>query len=282
MSAAKVAQSRTLTTPEAARAQWSRRRMLYTAGALFVLEIAAVLLLAERSTIRMKPAEQRTVLTLAADEASLRHYAEVPALSDPTLLALPSVKGFSGGAWLNFPALDYRPRDWNEPPQWLELEAKNLTQTFEAFMGVNTRRPLLVADRPTSRSTAYNLEVSTDPVSVASTVDVEGELASRSLLNRWSLPSWPRSDLLSNNVVQVVVNGAGEVVAATLLPENGESGSPQADQLALNLAKAARFAPLQDATAMRQPNHRLSWGRIVFRWHTVPPATSTNTPAGAP
>ena len=45
----------------------------------------------------------------------------------------------------------------------------------------------------------------------------------------------------------------------------------QADQRALELARAARFAP----------SSRLTIGRMIFNWHTVPPP-DTNAPAASP
>jgi hypothetical protein len=44
-----------------------------------------------------------------------------------------------------------------------------------------------------------------------------------------------------------------------------------ADQRALELAGTLRFAP----------SSRLTFGKLIFNWHTVPPA-ATNAPAAAP
>ena len=271
---------RTVAAPAAAYSAWSRRRILYTAAGVFFLEIVLVLVLADRPQNRLQDVEPRTTLTLAADEDSLRRLVELPDWTDPTLLALPGSNGFSGGAWFNFATLEYRPSEWTEPPQWLEPDPQRLTRSFQTFMGSNTRRPLLIAERRNTRTVAYDLDLPSESVTTSSTVRVEGELAGWSLLNQWILPSQPHSDVLSNTVVQVVVDAAGHVVAATLVPEN-ESGRAEIDQYALQLAKAARFSPSLDSAALRQPAKRLTWGRIIFRWHTVPLPATTNNPAGS-
>jgi hypothetical protein len=86
------------------------------------------------------------------------------------------------------------------------------------------------------------------------------------------LPSWPYADVIAPSRVQVLVNGAGEVVSAVLLPSDipGEVQDADADQRALELARAARFATAPGLTV----------GRLIFDWCTVAPA-ATNAPAGS-
>jgi hypothetical protein len=71
--------------------------------------------------------------------------------------------------------------------------------------------------------------------------------------------------------VQVVVDAAGNVVSAVLLPANNPLEAAghfdDADRRALDLARTARFAPAPNLTV----------GRMIFNWHTVP-ITSTNEP----
>ncbi len=47
--------------------------------------------------------------------------AEVLALQDPTLFALPHRQGFSGPAWLKVSPIANRPSDWSEEPRPLPL-----------------------------------------------------------------------------------------------------------------------------------------------------------------
>jgi len=72
--------------------------------------------------------------------------------------------------------------------------------------------------------------------------------------------------------VQVLVNAAGEVVSAILLPSNNpdEARDADADQRALAFARAARFAPASGLTV----------GQLIFDWRTIAPP-ATNAPAGS-
>jgi hypothetical protein len=70
-----------------------------------------------------------------------------------------------------------------------------------------------------------------------------------------------------------VMEPDGQVFSPVLMPPG--SGSKSADQLALDIARSARFAPLpRDAGAF-------TIGALVFEWHTVP-LPDTNAPAAKP
>jgi hypothetical protein len=91
---------------------------------------------------------------------------------------------------------------------------------------------------------------------------------------------------LTNSVVRALVNAAGEVVSVILLRPGGgamDASQRDADQLALDLAKTLRFEPVprDGADPALNPAVGLSWGRIIFEWHTVPPP-ATNAPATTP
>jgi len=85
--------------------------------------------------------------------------------------------------------------------------------------------------------------------------------------------------------VQVLVDAAGNVVSHTLLrPESGskDPDQQQADQRALELARAARFAPLpQSGSAPTNSPGRVTRGTLIFEWHTVP-RPATNAPPANP
>ena len=89
------------------------------------------------------------------------------------------------------------------------------------------------------------------------------------------LTNWPAADVIAPSKVQVLVTPAGQVFSAVLLPpDHGLETDPhddRADQMALTLARSARFAPAGHAT----------FGQMIFNWQTVPLPT-TNTPATSP
>ena len=78
--------------------------------------------------------------------------------------------------------------------------------------------------------------------------------------------------MIAPSRVQVLVDEAGDVVSAVLLPPDNPAEAAghdaAADQRALALARAARFAP----------SSRLTVGQMIFNWRTVPPP-ATNAPA---
>jgi len=113
-----------------------------------------------------------------------------------------------------------------------------------------------------------------------SALRVEGDLARRRLLAPLELPSWPHPDLLTNTVVQLLVNADGEPVSLTFLSGCGYS---PADQYALDQARAARFQSLSGSGPQRlaSPMAHLTWGTMIFEWNTLP-ITATNAPAPIP
>jgi TonB family protein len=100
-----------------------------------------------------------------------------------------------------------------------------------------------------------------------STMRIEDGLARRRLLTPISLQSWPNDDILEPSVVQALVDAKGSVVSVVLL---SSSKLDAANQRALELVRAARFAPSSGMTI----------GRFIFDWRTVA-LPVTNVPAGS-
>ena len=103
-------------------------------------------------------------------------------------------------------------------------------------------------------------------IAARSTLRLAGGLANRRLLNPPELRAWPASDLLTNSVVQVLVNADGNVMSLNLL---AGSGSPKADQFALEVGQRRR-ASNRCATA-READCRHADLRVAHRADTNPP-----------
>jgi hypothetical protein len=191
-------------------------------------------------------------------------------LNDPTLFALPSREGFAGPAWLEPPHVQFHQLEWTEPPRWLPLPAGELGGIFSQFMQTNRFTTFQFEFKPPPRFTIPLVPLE-PKLAGTSTFRVEGDLARRQLLTPMALPSWPDTDVLAPSKVQVLVNAAGDVVSVVLLPSDnpGEVHNADADRRALELARAARFAPAPGLTI----------GELIFDWCTVAPA-ATNAPAG--
>jgi hypothetical protein len=259
---------------------WLSGRWWAAIALVFAIQVALFQLTQNRT-----PVVPRNV-TIAAPviRMSYRQPREWFVLEDPTLFALPHYQGFSGPAWLQIPPFEFHPADWTEPVRLLSLSAPELGSRFVNYVQTNRGPtfPTIVAREP---RLSLPETVAPGPVIVHSTVRIEGELARRRLLSCFTLPAWPYTDLLTNSVVQVLVDARGNTVSAVLLPPGNSSRdtsapSPRrADQLALDLAKAARFEPLPAATHP-DPVAGLTVGRMIFEWETVPSPVTNNVSAG--
>jgi hypothetical protein len=253
---------------------WRRPRWAMLIAVVFAAHLGLVFGLGDRSPMVVRQLSAVPVLRLATGPD------EWLSLSDPTLFTLPHRKGFAGAAWLQIPPVPFHAFEWTEPPRWLAMPVDQPGAQLARLLETNGFASFQLELNPAPELTVPELEP--EPALAArSELRLEGGLAQRRLLNVMELPSLPGSDLLTNSVVQVLADRAGDTVSVTLLPPG--SGSKEADQRALELAKAARFEPLprDGAGGSANPAAGLSWGRMIFQWHTVPLA-ETNAPAGAP
>lgn len=248
--------------------RWSRRRWLYTGAAIFLIQVGLVLYLGQRPQRLPERPLFRTRITLAVNDATARELNTRVQLQDPALLALPSLQGFSGPAWLRFAPLDYQPAEWFEPVQWLSLDTNTLGATFSRFVESSRIIPTPSADRPLPPLLRYEPNYPNDPVATESRLRLEGDLAGRALLTPIALKSWAHSEMLSNTVVEAMVDPDGFTLSAVVV---GESGLREADLYALQMASDARYRPLPRARRTTgRPGTPLMWGQLRFEWHTLP------------
>ena len=252
--------------------QWSRRHWLGTVAALVVLQVCLVIFVGER----MRPSPLRpqfsTAVHLALDDWSRQQLAMQPGVSDPTLLALPSLRGFSGPAWMSFPSPDFRPPDWTNAPHWLPLAESSLGHAFEQYITTNQHPPLQLVNKPLPPPRAEP-NFPNEPLPPFSRYRIEGDLANRPLLKPLELRSWQYTDMLSNTTVQAVIDADGRTLSARLI---SSSGYAKADAFALSTTTGARFQPRADSEGSKG----LTWGRFSFFWHTLPiPVTNLTTAA---
>jgi hypothetical protein len=182
-------------------------------------------------------------------------------------MALPDVEGFSGSAWLRFPLLDYDPGERTEQPHWLGLDSNALGRMFLEYAASNRALPSLVADKALPPLTRYEPNYPIGPMPAGSRLQMQGGLEDRPLLAQPVLRSWPHSEILSNTVVEVTVSAEGFLISAVVL---AECGWPEADRDALNIVRGLRFQPLSSVSRATAEVGPLTWGRIVFYWHTLP------------
>lgn len=241
------------------RSSWPLSRWLWLIALVLVAHLALIFIFGGRKPITPRPVTNVPRLELTDGSA------EWLALNNPTLFALPQREGFAGPAWLEPPPLVFQWPEWaTETPRWLQLPAGELGAVFSQFMQTNRLATFRLPLRPPPRFTVPVVPL--EPVfAQTSTLRVEGDLAKRHLLTPLKLPSWPYTDILQPSKVQVLVSKAGYVMSEVLL---SSSGDDKADQHALEVARAARFAPAASLTI----------GKLIFDWRTVP-TPATNAPA---
>jgi len=253
---------------------WPRTRWWLLIALVFAAHLGLILAFADHRPMVPRRAAPGPVLRLATDSGDLL------ALFDPTLFARPHRRGFAGAAWLEIQPVEFLPFEWTEPPRWIPLPTGQLGAAFARFMQTNGFTAFQRGSKPPPEMTIP--ELAPEPAfATESMLRIEGDLERRRLLNPPELGSWASAELLTRSVVQVLVDASGRVVSVALLPPG--SGSPEADQHALELAKAARFepAPGSGLGVTASPAAGLSMGKMLFEWHTVPLA-ATNAPAAAP
>lgn len=259
--------------------RWSNRKWFSTIFLVFLLQLALVVYLGERPSVPAPPPQFGTSIRLAVDPWTDKEWATAPALSDPTLFALPHPRSFSGAAWFTFTPVDYQFSDWTEPHRWLELDTNRLGGDFISLVEKQEPPALLVADKPMPALAGIEIFTAPQPVRTQSQLRLEGDLSDRPLLTPLELPSWAHADILTNSVVQLMVDAKGFAVSAVLL---STSGLKEADQFALKAATGAQFEPM--ATRPENKKEPLAFGRLVFEWHTMAPSAQpiTNTAQVSP
>jgi len=233
---------------------------------VFTLQLALIIGLTDRTPLVQRAPSPGPVLRLSGPGS-----AEILALSDPTLFALPHHHAFAGLAWMTPPRLPVRPFSWSEEPSWLSLGWQDLGLIFKQFLATNnlgfvqTLRP----PEPVPLLTRSQTAIAT---SASSTLRIEGPLAQRRLLTHVALSSRAHADLLTNTVIQLVVEAEGRPFSATLLSSSGQA---VADTYALDIAWTLRFTPVETEFKPTGQLPRLTWGKLIFEWSTIP----TNAPA---
>jgi hypothetical protein len=245
---------------------WTRQRWALCIGIAYAAHVGFIFALGDRT-----PVVPRTIVNAPAMQFTA-HRSEREQLDDPTLFALPHRNGFAGAAWLRRPQIEFAPFRWTESPRLLALSGDQLGATFQQQLAPKGFKRLEVESLPPPEPTALPPRDRAFITARRSAASLGGEIAHRRWLNvPTALPSWPAADWLTNSVVQVWVDADGQILSPALLLPG--SGSKEADQLAIKLARTARFTPVPGSRA------RLNSGTLVFEWHTMP---QTNSMPAAP
>ena len=247
----------------AASRPWPRRRWWGWVVLVFLVQLILIFSLGEIAPRRPRAPAPGLTLRLAGNTS-----AELLALRDPTLFVLPRPQGLARPTGLNTPRAGAQAVTWPEPTNYPPPALDEPGAAFTRFVASNAFDAARPPATPPPRLTLPTL--TPQPAHPAqSVVRLEGGLAQRRLITSLDLPSQTNRDILRGSVVRLLVGADGVPRSVTLL---SDSGSPEADRVALDQAREARFAPLNHSPASSAPDPTadLSRGQMVFLWHTVP------------
>ncbi|MEW6156230.1 MAG: energy transducer TonB [Verrucomicrobiota bacterium] len=248
---------------------WAPRRWWAAVLLVFAVQIGFIFFASERLRAPV-PREQAKSRIALAGEMGAAGADGLSAWSDPTLFALVRPRGFSGPVWLNRPPIAYEPPHWTEPPKL--LSAASMPTSLDRLVAETSMQSASLFE-----SLPSNLET---PRVKNDRRRLESAIRSRNLpafAVQPTVPVWPGSEILTNSVVRVMVNAAGYVFSTVLVTS---SGSREADQKALEIARQARFEPAEpsgSAPVAGSPE-QFQFGHLVFEWLTVEPGL-TNAPS---
>ncbi len=249
------------------RWSWTLGRWTWGVAAVVATQVLLVLVLSDRSPLQRRAPINEFHLRLIPTVGASPVFRELEALSDPTLFALPSRRGFvRAGGNPDF-ALGYQSPDWSEPLHWLSnrttFPVPNLVPD-----SANADHPSRL-DKPAPQ--VADAAPSGLPMPTATRLRAEGALAGRGVRALAPLPAIVYSNLLADTAVRVGVLPDGNVFSAAIARS---SGLKAADDQALAIARTARFAP-EPRGAGTNSAWVLTWGELVFRWQV---ATGTGAP----
>ena len=240
--------------------RWSGKRLAIVATIIFLAHVIAIFAIHTPRPMVMLPDGIRTPRTLPVSTGT-NHTTELDGLNDPLVFAGAHERGFSAAAWMVRPRQEFALTNPPAPPRYLAFVRRPVELPAESELKFRREEdlPLLQFALP-----------SDPPKSI---LMVEGDLKNRGLIKPIDVPVQIASDVLSNTVVQVAVRADGFPFSARVVSGSGSRG---ADDVALDLARKARFSALPQI----RPGEgaEMQWGELVFQWFTAGP-TATNLPA---
>ncbi len=243
--------------------RWSRGRWWMVIGFLFLIQIGVLLLISERLS-DAPPQNKKTrfrLLTTVIDDHQI--FSELLA-TDPSVFVMANRHGFSGGAWLRMPSHNYEPSDWADSDRWLDVDVEQLGTVFTNLLRSTDGGSFKIAEKIPP---AFLIEEPIQRAPTASRFTLGRTLMRRRLIEPPALPSFALNDVLKESVVQVGVDGRGNVVSARLL---AKCGWAPADQAALSISRNLSFKPMNSGDEAK----RLVWGNISYQWETTPAPTN--------
>jgi hypothetical protein len=255
--------------------RWSPQRWVLAVILFFALQVGLVLALSDRVQVEPQQAVLHSSVRLLTDAAASRNLFDALAAPDPALLALIQPVGSGDLPRAVLPSQETL--DWAEPERWFTRSGVAMSVAFGPFVRTNAAIALRLADK--LRSAPLTINVSREPALSESSLRIEGALQDRPPAGVVKLRSWRYEDVLEDSVVELWVNPAGNVFSPRLVGSATANNPAQreADQFALGVARSLRFQARPSQASGAGPGG-FTTGRLIFRWHTTPPAARPQTP----
>ena len=242
--------------PSDARSRWPLARWLVLISGFFVFQLGFSYLVADRPIGHSGKKEQHLIARTIPGTLTEERLSQTFFTTDPLLFPLASQHGFSGLGWMTVIRPAYQFPEEIEPPHLLALRNESLGRVKPAQP--KSELPFQLGQQSTPQTEALPVFVAAVVSRTNSLVRVDTRLRERAISLPLKLPVRPSDKVLNNSVIDIAVNGAGEVVAQRLVPPG--SGSDKADADALQHAKLLRFRPLNAVGTL--------WGQAIFEWET--------------
>jgi len=240
-------------SPHPDEQDWSTWKWIMAFVVVFGFHVGLFFFLAER-TPKPRPTE-RSVTQLHFS----RPVGEFLQLEDPTLFALPNLRGFAAFTWLRSQPVRFAPFRWTESLRFLPLPVSELGETFLQLVETNQPPSREISITPAPLVTVLPSDEPL-PLRTNTEIRVEGALAVRPLRFQPERLPLAQQDNLTNTVVQVLVDASGQVISTVILPSG--SGAKAEDGRALQIARNLWFEPTAKSSAT-------TTGWIIFEWATA-------------
>ena len=239
---------------------WSGKRLTIVATIIFLAHVIAIFAFHTPRPMVILPDGFRTPRSLPVVTGT-NYNAELDGLNDPLVFAGAHDHGFSAWAWMMRPKQEFALTNPPPSPRYLAFVRSPIELPTESEAKLRRGEDL----------PEMQFALPSDPQK--SILMIEGDLKNRGLIRPIDVPVQIASDVLSNTVVQVAVRADGFPFSARVI---SGSGSRAVDDVALDLAKKARFSALPQIRP--RDGAEMQWGALVFQWFTAGP-TMTNLPA---
>jgi hypothetical protein len=244
--------------PATDASRWTVGRWMTLIVGIFSLQFGFLYIVSERPLSVTELRGPRIIARMLPGNLTEERLSQTFFTSDPLLFPLASQHGFSGSGWMTMQRPTYELPDEIEPPRWLDLRAKTLGLVVPPEP--KAELPFKLGHETSPQTEALPVFVPKVAARTNSVVLVDETLKNRAIGLPLTLPARPSTKVLSNSVVDIAVNGGGEVVARRLALS---SDSKEADHDALQRAKLLRFRPLNAVGTI--------WGQAIFQWETTEP-----------